>query len=49
MNISENDNENVLVITDAFSKFSVAVVIPDQTVKTVTKVTKYSYASCSAL
>ena len=29
--------ENVLVMTDAFSKFSVAVVMPNQQAKTVAK------------
>ena len=35
---SKDGTENVLVMTDAFSKFSVAVVMPNQQVKTVPKV-----------
>ena len=38
MNPSKNGKENVLVMMDAFSKFSVAVVTPDQHAKTVAKV-----------
>ena len=34
---SKTGKENVLVITDAFTKFSLAVCTPNQTVKTVTK------------
>ena len=34
---SKDGKENVLVMTDAFSKFSVAVVTPNQQAKTVTK------------
>ena len=34
---SKDGKENVLVMTDAFSKFSVAVVMPNQRVKTVVK------------
>ena len=34
---SKDGKENVLVMTDAFSKFSVAVVMPSQRVKTVAK------------
>ena len=38
INPSRTGKENVLVITDAFSKFSVAVVIPNQKALTVAKV-----------
>ena len=34
---SKDGKENVLVMTDAFSKFSVAVVMPNQQAKTVAK------------
>ena len=34
---SKDGKENVLVMTDAFSKFSVAVVMPNQKAKTVAK------------
>ena len=34
---SKDGRENVLVMTDAFSKFSMAVVMPNQQVKTVAK------------
>ena len=34
---SKDVKENVLVMTDAFSKFNVAVVMPSQQVKTVAK------------
>ena len=34
---SKDGKENVLVMTDAFSKFSVAVVMPNQLAKTVAK------------
>ena len=34
---SRNGKENVLVMTDAFSKFCVAVVTPNQKAKTVAK------------
>ena len=34
---SKDGKENVLVMTDAFSKFSVAVEMPNQQVKTVAK------------
>ena len=37
VNPSKDGKENVLVMTDAFSKFSVAVVMPNQQVKTVAK------------
>ena len=42
---SKDGKENVLVMTDAFSKFSVAVVMPNQQVKTVAKalVDKWCY------
>ena len=33
--LSKDGKENVLVMTDAFSKFSVAVVMPNQQAKTV--------------
>ena len=35
---SKDGKENVLVMTNAFSKFSVAVVMPNQEAKTVAKV-----------
>ena len=35
---SQDGKENVLVITDAFSKFAVAVVTPNQKAQTVAKV-----------
>ena len=43
---SKDGKENVLVMTDAFSKFSVAVVMPNQQAKTVGKalVDKWFYA-----
>ena len=34
---NKNRNENVLIMTDAFSEFSVAVITTHQTAKTVTK------------
>ena len=37
MGLSKDGKENVLVMTDAFSKFSVAVVMPNNQVKTVAK------------
>ena len=37
VDLSKDGKENVLVMTDVFSKFSVAVVMPNQQVKTVTK------------
>ena len=42
---SKDGKENALVMTDAFSKFSVAVVMPNQQAKTVAKalVDKWSY------
>ena len=43
---SKDGKENVLVMTDAFSKFSVAVVMPNQQAKTVAKalVDKWFYS-----
>ena len=38
VNLSKDGKENVLVMTDAFFKFSVAVFMPNQQVKTVAKV-----------
>ena len=38
INLSKTGKENVLVITDTFTKFSLAVCTPNQTVKTVAKV-----------
>ena len=38
IDLSKSGKENVLIITDAFTKFSIAVCTPNQTVKTVTKV-----------
>ena len=38
---SKDRKENILVMTDAFSKFSVAVVMPNQQVKTVAKALVY--------
>ena len=35
VDLSKDGKENVLVMADAFSKFSVAVVMPNQQVKTV--------------
>ena len=37
VDLSKNWKENVLVLTNAFSKFSVAVVMPNQQVKTGAK------------
>ena len=34
---SKDGKENVLVMTDAFSKFSVAIVMPNQQAKTIAK------------
>ena len=37
MGLSKDGKENVLVMTDAFSKFSVAVIMPNNQVRTVAK------------
>ena len=46
VNLSKDGKENVLIMTDAFSKFSVAVVMPNQQAKPVAKalVDKWFYA-----
>ena len=39
---SKDGKENVLVMTDAFPKFSVAVVMPNQQAKTVAKASGFT-------
>ena len=41
MDPSKNGKRNILVMTETFSKFSVAVLIPNQTAKPDTKALQY--------